>query len=89
MWTQTCTPDPDCYFVSDLRLGYTFRGLLRLREVRLGVTVYNIFNARYENNGYAGSGYYVGDDGKPVIYRYSGYAAQATAHVMASVNIKF
>ncbi len=77
------------YFVSDLRLGYTFRGLLRLREVRLGATVYNIFNARYENNGYAGSGYYVGDDGKPVIYRYSGYAAQATAHVMASVNIKF
>lgn len=77
------------YFVSDLRMGYTFKGLLRLRELRLGLTVYNIFNARYENNGYAGSGYYIGDDGKPVIYHYSGYAAQAPAHVMASVNIKF
>lgn len=77
------------YFFSDLRLGWTFRNLLRLKELRLGVAVYNIFNAKYENNGYAGSGYYTDSDGQKVIYRYSGYAAQAPAHVMASVNIRF
>lgn len=77
------------YFFSDLRLGWTFRNLLRLKELRVGVAVYNIFNAKYENNGYAGSGYYTDSDGQKVVYRYSGYAAQAPAHVMASVNIRF
>lgn len=77
------------YFVSDLTAGYTFRGLLKSKEVRVSATVYNVFNAKYENNGYAGSGYYTDADGSKVIYRYCGYAAQAPAHVMASINIKF
>ena len=79
----------DPYFVSNLSLAYTVRNFLRLKEVRLGVTVYNIFNEKYENNGYAGAGYYTGDDGKPVIYRYAGFAAQAPANVLASISIRF
>lgn len=79
----------DAYFVSDLHLGYTFRNLLSLKELRLGFSVYNLFNEKYENNGYAGAGYYVDDAGQKVIYRYAGYAAQATTNVMASITVKF
>lgn len=79
----------DAYFVSDLHLSYTFRKILSLKELKVGFSVYNLFNEKYENNGYAGAGYYVDDAGKNVIYRYAGYAAQATTNVMASLSLKF
>ena len=49
----------------------------------------NIFNEEYENNGYAGAGYYVDDNGEKQIYRYAGYAAQAPINVMGSISLKF
>lgn len=76
----------DSYFVSDLALAYTFKKLPGMKELRLGVTVYNIFNEKYCNNGYSGAGYYM-EDGKPVIYRYAGFAAQATTNVLATVTL--
>lgn len=79
----------DPYFVTDLSLSYTLNNFLSLKEVRLGATVYNLFNEKYENNGYAGTGYYVDDKGEKVIYRYAGFAAQATTNVMATIAIKF
>ncbi len=78
----------DSYFVSDLALGYTFTTLPSIKELRLGITIYNIFNEKYCNNGYSGAGYYM-QDGAPVIYRYAGYAAQATTNVLANVTITF
>lgn len=78
----------DAYFVSDLHLGYTFRRLQGIREMRIGLSVYNIFNEKYFSNGYAGAGYSV-VDGEKVIYRYAGYAAQAPAHVMATATLRF
>lgn len=78
----------DSYFVSDLHLGATFKKVAGLKELHLGVAVYNLFNEKYESNGYAGSGYYV-DNGEKVIYRYSGYAAQAPVNAMATVSVKF
>lgn len=78
----------DAYFVSDLHLGYTFKNLLKLKQLRLGFSIYNLFNEKYCNNGYAGAGYYV-DGGEKVIYRYAGYAAQATTHVMATISVRF
>ena len=75
--------------MTDLHLGYTFRRLLSLKELRVGLSVYNLFNEKYESNGYAGAGYYVDDAGEKIIYRYAGYAAQATTNVMASIAIKF
>lgn len=78
----------DACFVSDLHLGYTFKNLLKLKQLRLGFSIYNLFNEKYCNNGYAGAGYYV-DGGEKVIYRYAGYAAQATTHVMATVSVRF
>lgn len=78
----------DSYFVSDLALAYTFKDLASIKELRLGVTVYNIFNEKYCNNGYAGAGYYM-DNGTPVIYRYAGFAAQATTNVLGTVTLSF
>ncbi len=78
----------DAYFVSDLHLGYTFNGLLGVKETKIGFSIYNLFNEKYFNNGYAGAGYYL-DGGKPVIYRYAGYAAQAPTHVAATVTLRF
>ena len=78
----------DSYFVSDLGLAYTFRKISGMKELRVGFTIYNIFNEKYCNNGYAGAGYYLDGD-KPVIYRYAGFAAQATTNVLATVSLSF
>lgn len=79
----------DAYCVSDLRLAYTFKKIHGVKALRLGFTVYNIFNAKYFNNGYTGAGYYINDEGKPEIYRYAGFAAQAPTNVMATVSLSF
>ena len=79
----------DPYFVTDLHAGYTFKGLLGMRSMRVGFSVYNLFNAKYCSNGYAGAGYTVAADGSKEIYRYAGYAAQATINFMGTVTIKF
>ncbi|MDE6740740.1 MAG: TonB-dependent receptor [Muribaculaceae bacterium] len=78
----------DSYFVSDLSLAYTFKKIQGMKNLRVGLTVYNLFNEKYCNNGYAGAGYYL-EDGKPVIYRYAGFAAQATTNVLATVTLQF
>ncbi len=78
----------DSYFVSDLGLAYTFKKISGMKELRVGFTIYNIFNEKYFNNGYAGAGYYLDGD-KPVIYRYAGFAAQATTNVLATITLSF
>ena len=79
----------DAYFVTDLNLGYTFRNLHGIKTLRLALDIYNIFNEKYFNNGYTGAGYTIGADGKPEIYRYAGFAAQATTNLMGSVTLTF
>ncbi|MDE7402393.1 MAG: TonB-dependent receptor [Muribaculaceae bacterium] len=76
------------YFVSDLNLSYDFGKIAKLKGLKVGFAINNLFNAKYENNGYAGAGYTL-EDGKPVIYRYACYAAQATTNVMASLTVNF
>ncbi|THG54294.1 TonB-dependent receptor [Muribaculum caecicola] len=78
----------DSYFVSNLHLAYTFKKITGVKSLRVGLSVYNVFSEKYFNNGYAGAGYYV-ENGEKVIYRYAGYAAQAPAHVMATVMLRF
>ena len=77
------------YFVSDLHAGYTFHRLASLKKLRVGVSVYNLFNEQYFANGYSGVGYTVGANGEKEIYRYVGYAAQAPINVMGTVTINF
>ena len=79
----------DAYFVSNLHLRYSLRQIIGIRELTLGLSVYNIFNEKYFNNGYAGAGYYVSDSGEKTIYRYAGFAAQAPTNVMGTVTFKF
>lgn len=79
----------DGYCVSDLHLGYKFTKIKGVKALNLSFSIYNIFNKKYFNNGYTGAGYSVGDDGKPEIYRYAGFAAQATCHVMGTVGLTF
>ena len=78
----------DAYFVSDLHLGYTFKNLRSCKRLHIGFSIYNIFNEKYFNNGYCGAGYTM-VDGKPEIYRYAGYSAQAPTHVMANISLNF
>lgn len=42
----------DPYCVSNLNLAYTFK-LRRIKSITVGATVYNLFNTRYETNGYS------------------------------------
>ena len=77
----------DAYLVSNLRLAYTFK-LPFTKEITAGLTVFNLFNEEYENNGYAGSGFYY-DGGEKVRYNYAGYAAQAGTNVLGHLTIRF
>ena len=77
----------DAYFVSNLNLAYTFK-LPHVKSVTAGFTIYNLFNAEYENNGYAGSGYKI-VKGEVERYNYAGYAAQAGTNVMGNISIRF
>lgn len=79
----------DAYFVSNLHLSYNFGRVIGLKGLTAGFSIYNLFNEKYENNGYAGAGYYVDDAGKKVIYRYAGYSAQAPTNVMGTLSLKF
>lgn len=77
----------DAYFVSNLRLAYTFK-LPHTKSITVGATVYNLFNEEYESNGYAGSGYYTDSDGNRQRYNYAGYAAQAGINFLAHLSIE-
>lgn len=76
----------DAYFVSNLRLAYSF-ACPRTKGITVGVTIYNLFDHEYENNGYAGSGFYT-SDGEKIRYNYAGYAAQAGTNALASISIR-
>ncbi len=78
----------DAYFVSNLDLAYTFK-VKSLKSITVGCTVYNLFNEKYENNGYAGSGFYYDNNHQRVRYNYAAYAAQAGTNVMAHVSLAF
>lgn len=78
----------DAYFVSNLNLAYTFK-LPYTKSVTVGCSVYNLFNEEYENNGFAGSGYFLNDAGGKERYSYATYAAQAGTNVLAHISLSF
>lgn len=79
----------DPYFVSNLNVDYTFAFKKYLKSMTIGLTVYNLFNEKYENNGYAGGGFYYDDNHEKVRYGYCGYAAQAGTNLLAHISLKF
>ncbi len=92
--SEACTLDR--YFVNHLSLSYGFR-LPGIRSASVGLTIYNLFNARYESNGYA-SGYavYEGTDSQKttdskLAYTsyYAGYYPNAGTNVLAHLTLRF
>jgi iron complex outermembrane receptor protein len=69
------------YFVQDVRLTYTIRNKI-LKECSLIASVYNIFNKRYEPNGYTFSYIY---GGKSTTENF--YFPMAGTNFMAGINI--
>jgi len=84
----------DAYFVSHLHAGYTFN-VRYTKGVTVGATVYNIFNKKYETNGYSQTAaVYETDDqknkvGEANIYSDPRYYPMAGAKVLFNVAIKF
>lgn len=82
---EDLTIDP--YNVANLEINYTFTPRLT-KGITVGVTVYNLLDETYENNGWGYSMYTV-KDGKNVRDNSYGLAAQAGIHMMAHVSMKF
>ena len=71
------------FLVNNLRINYSIKTKL-IREIGFTLALNNIFNAKYESNGYTYSYVY---DGKPVTENF--YFPQAGLNFMAGVAIKF
>lgn len=78
----------DAYFVSNLRLGYTF-SLPICKSVHVGLSVNNLFNETYENNGWGYSSYVVNSNGSKERYNDAGYFPQAGTNILAGITLKF
>jgi iron complex outermembrane receptor protein len=70
------------YFVTNLAASYTIVNW-GLKEIRIGLQVNNLFNERYENNGYTW-GYIAG--GQRIIENF--YYPQAGRHFLARLTVK-
>ena len=65
-----------------------------MKDLTVGCTVYNLFSAKYDNNGWAAPSYRQEADGSVTAYTNSdlyeaGFAPQAPIHVMAHVAVNF
>ncbi len=81
----------DPYFVNHLTLSYAF-ALRGVERITLGVTVYNLFNERYETNGYSQTAaLYKGGDKtqQPVISSDPRFYPMAGTHAMGRITINF
>lgn len=75
----------DAYFVNNLSLRYSLP-LRNIRSIDFSLMVNNIFNTKYETNGYAWSEFYPGDDTR---YNYRYLFPQAGINFLAGITFKF
>ncbi len=78
----------DSYFVSNLHMSYTFK-TNTIKAITIGLSINNLFNEEYENNGYTGSKFSFDKNNNKVRYNYAGYAAQAGTNVMGNISLRF
>ena len=78
----------DAYCVSDLNLGYTFK-TKSAKSVRFGLMVNNLFDTRYEGNGYGWSDGYIDENGKEQVTHHAFYFPQAPINVLSNITVKF
>ena len=83
-------------FTTNLNVAYTFAcHKLGLKEATVGCTVYNLFSAKYDNNGWAAPGFKKDAQGNVVAtdagkgqYQ-AGFAPQAPINFMANLSLTF
>ena len=81
----------DPYFVNNLDLGYTFK-LPHIRSITVGATAYNLFNVKYETNGYSQTcALYPGGskEGKYDLYSDPRFYPMAGINVLGHVTFRF
>ena len=86
----------DGHFTTNMDLSYNFQlPQLGLKDVTAGITFYNLFSAKYDNNGWAAPAYTM-QGGKVVATGYSasdqyeaGFAPSAPFNFMAHLSINF
>ena len=81
----------DPYFVNNLDLAYTFK-LPHLRSVTVGATIYNLFNEKYETNGYSQTcALYPGGskDAKYSLYSDPRFYPMAGINALGHVTLRF
>lgn len=78
----------DPYFVSHLNLAYTFK-LPHVKAITVGCTVYNIFNEKYENNGYSQTCALVSADGSYKLSSAPRFYPMAGTNVLAHLTFSF
>ena len=82
-------------FVTHLDFSYTTKALSRfgIKEATAGMTIYNIFSEKYDNNGWAYCEIGLDKNGSPYAWSDSvyeaGFAPQAPCHVMFNVSLNF
>ena len=78
----------DAYFVNNLRLGYDFSCGGR-KQLSVQLSVNNLFNEKYETNGWVWSCYYRQADGSLEPYTEKSYFPQAGIHIMTNIALRF
>lgn len=78
----------DPYFVSHLNLAYTFK-LAHVKAITVGCTVYNIFNEKYETNGYSQTCALVSADGSYKLSSDPRFYPMAGTNVLAHLTFSF
>lgn len=83
----------DDFFTTNVDLSYTFKFKKTLKSLTVGCTAYNIFSAKYDNNGWGYHEVAVGKDGKAYAWTdnlyEAGFAPQAPFNVLGHVSINF
>ena len=81
----------DAYFVSHLSASYSFK-TRHTKGITIGATVYNLFNTKYETNGYSQSValYENGDKTKPYVTRHDPrFYPMAGTNILAHITFRF
>ena len=90
---QTLSLILDDYFTTDFDLSYTWKNLKTVKAITAGVTLYNLFSTKYDNNGWAYCEVSKDDQGKAYAWTTdayeAGFAPQAPFHFLAHLSIHF
>ena len=81
----------DAYFVNHLNIAYTFKAPYT-KGITAGISIYNLFNERYETNGYSQTAalYANGDkNNKPVLAQDPRFYPMAGTNVLAHLTVRF